>query len=800
MQTRLYLQTTFRDIRQAIGRFIAIILIILMGVLLFVGIKSIGPNLEETVDHFVTMQRVSDLQISGTAGLTEQDRAVVEKMHGVQAELGYRIPYRDEARDVNLQLYNYQPTARQNRLTLTTGRYPQRTNEILVDNAVKTHYRLGQRVTVKSQQLLTHRFKVVGYVDSPLYIDRQERGTVPVGDGQLDGFMYLPQKAFAPQPYSVMMVRFSDLDRHSSFLQAYRTGIATKETQLMRQLKAHTTQPQQQYLLTARSANPGFNEFTSLSDRIDAIGNVFPVFFFLIGILITFTTITRMIEENRKEIGTLKALGYRNWEIAQKYLLYALLTGSIGTVLGTILGTKLLPLVVYRIQKPVYTFAHYPTHFWTVPILLATGAVLIATVGATGYVLIRDLREKPTQLLRPKAPKPGQRIWLERITPLWRRLSFHQKVTYRNLFRYKARMILTILGIAGCTGLMVAGFGLKTSIGEVADRQFKQLTHYQAIVTLKIPNSTAQTKSILTQTEKVRSYLPVTMTQAKFKQKGITDQAATVCAVADQAKLAQYVALQTPREQQRLTLPKHGAIIAANLAKTYAVQKGDWLTLQTAQGKRARIQVAGISENYLGNSVYLRQSALSKTLQQPVAANAYLVRTAKMTTKQEKQLATRLQQTTEVAATTFISDQGAKQATASANLDPIVFIFIGLSAVLAFVVLFNLTSINVSERERELATIKVLGFFDKEVTAYIVRENVIFTVVGIVLGFGIGKLLTWFIITMASSEQVAFPLIIPASGYLIAAGMTVLFSLIVMGMTHRKLKGIDMIGALKENE
>ncbi|MDT3393440.1 MAG: ABC transporter permease, partial [Bacillota bacterium] len=193
-------------------------------------------------------------------------------------------------------------------------------------------------------------------------------------------------------------------------------------------------------------------------------------------------------------------------------------------------------------------------------------------------------------------------------------------------------------------------------------------------------------------------------------------------------------------------------------------------------------------------------SALSKALQQPVVANAYLVRTAKMTTKQEKQLATRLQQTTEVAATTFISDQGAKQATASANLDPIVFIFIGLSAVLAFVVLFNLTSINVSERERELATIKVLGFFDKEVTAYIVRENVIFTVVGIVLGFGIGKLLTWFIITMASSEQVAFPLIIPASGYLIAAGMTVLFSLIVMGMTHRKLKGIDMIGALKENE
>lgn len=800
MQIRLYLQTTFRDIRQAIGRFIAIILIILMGVLLFVGIKSIGPNLEETVDHFVTTQRVSDLQISGTAGLTEQDRAVVEKMYGVQAELGYRIPYRDEARDVNLQLYNYQPTARQNRLTLTAGRYPQRTNEILVDNAVKTHYRLGQRVTIKSQQLLTHRFKVVGYVDSPLYIDRQERGTVPVGDGQLDGFMYLPQKAFAPQPYSVMMVRFSNLDRHSSFSQAYRTGIATKETQLMRQLKAHTTQPQQQYLLTARSANPGFNEFTSLSDRIDAIGNVFPVFFFLIGILITFTTITRMIEENRKEIGTLKALGYRNWEIAQKYLLYALLTGSIGTVLGTILGTKLLPLVVYRIQKPVYTFAQYPTHFWTVPILLAIGAVLIATVGATGYVLIRDLREKPTQLLRPKAPKPGQRIWLERITPLWQRLSFHQKVTYRNLFRYKARMILTILGIAGCTGLMVAGFGLKTSISEVTNRQFKQLIHYQAIVTLKNPNKLAQTKMMLAQTEKVRSYLPVTMTQIKFKQKGITDQAATVYAVADQAKLAQYVALQTPREQQRLTLPKHGAIIAANLAKTYAVQKGDWLTLQTAQEKRARIQVAGISENYLGNSVYLRQSVLSKTLQQPVVANAYLVRTAKMTTKQEKQLATRLQQTTEVAATTFISDQGAKQATASANLDPIVFIFIGLSAVLAFVVLFNLTSINVSERERELATIKVLGFFDKEVTAYIVRENVIFTVVGIVLGFGIGKLLTWFIITMASSEQVAFPLIIPASGYLIAAGMTVLFSLIVMGMTHRKLKGIDMIGALKENE
>lgn len=557
------------------------------------------------------------------------------------------------------------------------------------------------------------------------------------------------------------------------------------------------------YFFTQRNSNPGFGEFTSLSDRIDAIGNVFPVFFFLIGVLITFTTITRMIEENRKEIGTLKALGYRNIEIAQKYLLYACLTGTIGTVLGVVIGSKFIPPIVYSMLKKMYLFTHYPTHYWFWPILLAIGGAAIATLVSTGYILIRDLSEKPMSLLMPKAPKPGKRIFLEYITPLWRRLSFNQKVTYRNLFRYKARMILTILGIAGCAGLMVSGFGLNDSIGQVANVQFKQLNHYQAMISLDEEYTVSDAKEVQTLLEEekaIQSSLPVHIDQMKFKEEGVVDQSATVYAFDATQEVSEYFTFNKRTKDSDVVLNDEGAIITKKLAEVYDANVGDTLSIQNSQGERITIKINGIIENYLGHNVFVTQNYLTKQAKEVYESNAILLKMADLSRTEEESLANKLYDTNQVAATTFISEQIAKQSLANTNLRPIILLFILLSGTLAFVVLFNLTNINVSERERELATIKVLGFFDKEVTMYIVRENVIFTIVGILLGFGIGKLLTWVIITMASSDLLSFPLIVPPIAYIVSAVMTVVFSVIVMGITHRKLKKIHMIEALKSNE
>lgn len=911
----LYIRSTFRDIRQGVGRFIAIILIIFMGVLLFVGIKSVGPDLEATVASYIQEHKIADLQIQGTAGLTEEDQRLVASIEGAQVSLGYAFPYNESQADLDLQLYSYDPQQRQNQLTLVAGAYPTNDQEVLVDQTLAKTYPLGSQITLQHPQLKQQTYQVKGFVTSPIYVEEKERGVTTVGDGTLDGFLYLPKGAFTSEAYSIMYVGFSDLAQLDPATEAYQAGLIKKENQLTDLLTARKatrkqeltaqaentlaenqqklTENQQQlakgqqalatataqleeqqqqlaaqkaqlagaaggqeaaqvaaaeaklaearatlaaqqqeltanqekltaaqealeqgkadiaaiktpqYIITERNSYPGFGEFTSLSDRIDAIGNVFPVFFFLIGILITFTTITRMVEEDRKEIGTLKALGYRNSEIAQKYLLYAFLTGAIGTVLGIVVGTKVLPPIVFSMLKKTFVFRDYPTNYWFWPIFLAVLAAMFATIAATLYILIKDLREKPMALLMPKAPKPGKRIILEYITPVWRRLSFNQKVTYRNLFRYKARMILTILGIAGCAGLMVAGFGLRDSIGGAADLQFNQLNHFQGIVSLAddVPATKAtKVNDLLTQEQQVTDHLPIFTQQVTFKKEGVTDQSATVYALESPQRLKDYFTLKATRKDSVTTLPTTGAIITEGLAKAYDVNVGDTLTMQDNEGEQSRLQVAGVVENYLGNNVFVQESYFAKITQTASLANAILFKSHQMSSAKEETLAKKLQATQQVITTTFIQDQVAKQAYASDNLQPVVLIFIILSGTLAFVVLFNLTNINVSERERELATIKVLGFFDQEVTMYIVRENLIFTAIGILLGFGVGRVLTWFIITMAGSDNIAFPLLIPASGYLVSAVLTILFSVIVMLITHRKLKSIDMIGALKSNE
>lgn len=915
LKNNVYLRSTFRDIRGSLGRFIAIILIIFMAVLLFVGIKSIGPDLETSIQGYVVEHNISDLQIIGTAGLTKEDQKLAETASGAEVELGYSFPYADEKNDKNLQVYSYNKASKQNKLKLLKGHLPKNKHEIVLDCVLKKTYPIGSEIKIDNAQLMEQTFKIVGYVASPIYVDKSEKGSTIVGDGTLDGYAYLAENVFDSDAFSIMYLKFSDLANIDIFSNSYEAALVKKENKLealfnqrkserkqelvdianleiqknqsdidesrakledgknqlniarqqIEQQKSQITEQQKRfgsdnnelannpfkdaeeqvasaeakleeqqtvlkeslakiddgqikiedakkeleemklpnYLMTERRSNPGFEEITSLSARIDAIGNIFPVFFFLIGILITFTTITRMVEEDRKVIGTLKALGYRNREISQKYLVYAALTAIIGTVLGIFVGTKLLPPVVFNMIGSSYVFQSYPTNFWFIPIIIAIGGSLLATIGATTYILIKDLREKPVALLMPKAPKPGKRIFLEYITPLWSRLNFNQKVTYRNLFRYKARMILTVVGIAGCCGLMLAGFGLKDSIGGASQVQFNELIRYQAVVTLESDKTNEQFDKVIKvidNNKKIKSFLPVYSSQVTFKQEGITDQSAAIYGFDDLTKVNDYFTLVKENKESSINLNKEGVIITQGLAKAYNAKVGDSLMMQDADAKKLKVKVIGIVKNYLGNSVYVNQKYLEQISAEAIDYNSFLLKTKSMDSNNERTLSKDFRDTEQVITTTFMSDQLDKQAYANTNFEPVVLIFIVLSGTLALVVLFNLTNINVSERERELATIKVLGFYDPEVTMYIIREMIIFTLMGILIGFGVGNILTWFIINTASSPVISFPLMVPMIGYVFSAGLTILFTTIVMFITHQRLKDIDMIGALKSNE
>ncbi len=920
MKTNLYLKTVWRDIRDSFGRFAAIVIIIFMSVLLFVGIKSIGPDLNQTADQLIRAQKVSDLQIVSTGGLTKKDLQAVEKLGGITAELGQRLPLHEEKQQLNLQVYSYDGTTAQNQPLVTEGRLPQADNEILIDRVLADRYPLQTKITLKDDQLNHSEFTVVGFADSPIYVDDRERGVTNIGDGQVSGFAYLPLTAFKNDIYSILYLSFDKLAHFSPTSASYQEKLAEAEDEVeaalaarkaprlqelkdqaseklkpeadqlaaarqklqegqnqldqakeetdagRRQLAAakaqmqaaaaagqadpaalqqlteteqqlseaaaqlaeqqqelddnqaqitagqkELDQAQQQiaelkepnYLVTERQDNPGFNEFQSLAVRIDAIANVFPVFFFLIAILIIFTSMTRMIEENRREIGTLKALGYRNGEIASKYLLYAFAATVTGAALGVVAGKNLLPRIVFDMLKDQYIYRSYANEYFALPILIAVAAAAFSTLVSSALVLIRDLREKPTALLNARAPRSGQRVLLERVKPIWSRLNFNQKVAYRNIFRYKARGLLTVCGIAGCAGLMVAGFGLRDSIPAPTEIQFSQLIHYDGVVALNEDLSSEKADSVeelLQQQSSIKETLPLETQQVTFKKADVTKQTATLNVIDPAEKqLTDFVTLQDTQKQP-LKLTNAGALISRQLAKIFDVKAGGKLTMTDAAGETHQLSVTGIFENYLGHSLYLTPDYYKQVTGEPAQINAYLMTTGKLSGQKRQELARTLYESDTILNVTYMSDQLEKQDNMTESIGPIVFIFILLSAVLAFVVLYNLTNINISERQREMATIKVLGFFDGEVTMYLLRETAVFTVIGILLGFGVGRLLTWFILTMASSDLIVFPLVIHWQGYAVSGILTILFTGIVTLVTHFKLKHIHMIEALKSNE
>lgn len=903
MKNRTYFKATLREITRSLGRFIAIVLIILLGTLLYVGIKTTQPVLDRSADAYVRKQDLSDLQIISTGGLTAKDEMLVEQVKDAKVETGHQLYHADAEKNEVSQWFSYDPTTKQNKLVLKKGHLPKNEREIVLDTKAQEYgYRLGDSYKLEEDQLKRQDYTIVGFVDSPIFISSQDRGYTNVGNGTVDFFGYLPTKNFKSEIKSIMYVRFDDL-KAETYSDAYKDQLAEKQEKAAQQLEnrpeerltelkydaeeklaperqkvadglaalaegeeqlneAQTQIDQQRqqleslpeaqkavaerqlqpaqarldtqhqalaenkqqlteaekkindsqqkiadlkkpvYRFDARADNIAFQEYGNLSGRIAAIADVFPVFFFFIAALITFTTMTRMVEENRREIGILKALGYRKREIANKYIVYSLLAAAIGIILGVLIGTHFLARFIFEMCRQRYNFTDAVVFYDWPAILQATGAFLLASLGSAMLVLLKELREKPSELLLPKAPKAGKRIFLERVTPLWSRLSFNQKVSYRNLFRYKARMLMTIIGIAGCTGLMLAGFGLKDSLGSVGAKQFGPIIDYQAVVTLDDEVSPEAQQKVETEIEAVsetKQLLPSKNETVELRKDGKAAQSLTLVVPEDTKVFKDFIHLRDQKEQG-IPLNEKGAVITQKMAEYFGIAAGDTITLYDEDQQPMKVKISAIAMNYLGGFVYMTKDVYEQTTGTTFNPNTLLVKSSKLTDAAENRLSEQLLATGDVVNTTFMSKQIEEQDESMSNLNSVVIILVTLSGLLAFVVLYNLTNINISERVRELSTIKVLGFFDKEVTMYIVRENIIFTLLGILGGFGIGYVLTQFILDKASMENLVFPLVIKPEAYLYSGGLTILFTIIVMIVTHFKLKHINMIDALKSNE
>lgn len=554
-----------------------------------------------------------------------------------------------------------------------------------------------------------------------------------------------------------------------------------------------------EWYILDRNTNTGYVSYSMDADRIANLAAVFPLIFFLVAALVSLTTMTRMVEEQRTTIGGLKAMGFSRGSIAIKYVGYGFLSSVIGAVLGLAVGLTLLPWIICTAWSAMYTIGDIHYSFEAATSLLAAGAAVGTVTLAALLACFSTLAATPAQLMRPKAPPVGKRIFLERITPLWRKLSFHYKITLRNLFRYQKRFWMTVAGIGGCAALIVTAFGVRGSIMGVMEEQFDVLYHYTAQVGLVdeiTPLELEEVEDTLSESGLVDDSLACRVETVTAQSESYTLDC-YLQTTPSQEELSRFVELRHRTDDVPVTLPDDGAVITEKMASLLGVEVGDTITLDGES--RVTITVADITEHYVQHYIYVSDTYYETLFGEAPTTNTVLV-DFPVEESGAGELESQLVSLDGVSSLTLLSDTADTFSSSMESVDYAVILIIFCAAALAFVVLMNLTNINITERLRELATLKVLGFYNREVSAYIYRENAILTVFGVLAGMVLGKFLHQWLILTVEVDMVMFDRVLDLSSYLWAAVLTVVFSLAVNLTARRKLRDLDMVEALKSVE
>lgn len=547
-----------------------------------------------------------------------------------------------------------------------------------------------------------------------------------------------------------------------------------------------------------RSSNVGYACFESDSDIVRGVSKVFPLFFFAVAALVCITTMTRMVDEQRTQAGVLKALGYSNSAILSQYFLYAGTASLLGCVLGIAAGSYFLPKMIWHAYNIMYGFTGILYAFDWPLALVSSGAYLLCALGTTWYVVHAELQKPAAELIRPKAPKAGKRILLERLPLIWDRLPFLHKVSIRNILRFKKRMVMMMIGIGGCTALLITGFGIQDSISSVVDYQYDEITRYDAAVTFQHALSGSEREDFLAVCEESSAEGCLFVAEKSLDaSKGSTVKTTNVVCP-ESGGVEGFIDLHT-QEKAPIPYPQDGGcIISRGLAQALRLSAGDTITLQTGDMRRTELTVEAVFENYVYNYVYLTQTTWQDVFGE---APGYEAAWVNYQTDEDAQAASAaLAGAKNAAAVTLSRDFRSRVATMMQSLRYIVLVVVLGAAALAFIVLYNLTNINITEREREIATIKVLGFYDGETNRYVFRENIILTVLGALLGLPMGTLLHAYVMGQIKIDLMCFDVRVAPLSYLISAALTLAFGLLVNLALRRKIRAIDMSQALKSIE
>lgn len=556
------------------------------------------------------------------------------------------------------------------------------------------------------------------------------------------------------------------------------------------------------WYIWGRDKNISYSSFTANIDKLNAITTVFPIFFFLVAALVVSTTMTRMVEEERLQIGTMKALGYSAKTIMQKYILYALAASVSGTLVGLAVGFKAFPSIIWSAYEMMYYMPAIATPWRLSQALFSGGTLTVLSLLVTALTCRSSLSETPAALMLPRAPKAGKRILLERITPLWRHFPFSWKVTCRNLFRYKKRFWMTVIGVAGCTSLLIAGFGISDSLNAIITKQYEDIFHYDLMTVVTEEDALTQgaVQEYLFDNPSVFSDSLAVSIQSTRQEIKNGEADVYLMIPKDLSSFGSFVDLHERVSRKATPLQEDGIIITEKLAKTLGIQAGDSITLQNEDEEKASFTVTGVCEHYVSNYVYMSAATYEAGFQKAPVYNAALSKMPDDSQTVRDQVSAVLLDNDHVASLTFTADNVKQVLNMLNSIDAVVVLIIVCAAGLAFVVLYNLSNINVAERVKEIATIKVLGFYDREVDSYVNRESYALTGIGIFFGIFGGIALHKFVITTVEVDAVMFGRSLRPVSFLYAVLLTLLFSIIVSLVIGRSLKKVSMVESMKAPE
>lgn len=833
--SRTLLKDTFREIKGSLGRFMAILGIVLIGVAFFAGVTASSYDMKYTADKYYDDNNLMDIRLLSTLGFDEEDIKALKQVEGVEVVMpGYNM---DAIMTIGINkkeiaLYSYSPDDEINTLTLTQGRMPQAANECVIraEKMKGDYIKLGDRITISSgtdsdisDSLSETEYEVVGFVSTAYYLSYQ-LGSSSVGDGSIDWAVYVPEENFVSDLYSAAYVTVEGAVLLNSYEDEY-WDVVDPVTERIKQLgekriskrledyEALNAQyggmlnlPMEgEWYVLDRNFHYSYVDYEGTADQMAAIAKVFPVFFYLVAALVCLTTMTRMIDEQRGNIGTLKALGYSKLSIAMKYIIYALSASVIGGVIGAAAGMYLFPYVIYSAWNIMYTMpelSYMPQP--ELAVLSVVIAVLVNT-GATIWACFSELVETPALLMRPKSPKVGKKILLERIGFIWKRVSFTYKVTFRNLFRYKKRFFMTVIGISGCTALLIAGFGIKDSVSEVVENQFEKIFRYDMTASFseEKEDDLAEAYEKLILDDRIEAVCPVhsekVVVNDSPERNDATEKSASLMVVPDTADFADFICLSQYKTGEVLSVPESGALVSRKLAKDYGLEAGDSIYI-LVDDKLVPVEIEDIVEMYVDHYVFVSPQYYEKLYGKEAKDNVILSVLNVSEEEEENDIGYYL--INELNADTVVYYTGVKERFENmiSAIDIITVVLIISAGALAFVVLYNLINVNISERIREIATIKVLGFYDNEVASYVYRENIILTLIGGLVGLGLGVVLHHFIMEVVELEDVMFGRNISFSSFALSYAITLLFGLLVNLVMLKRLKNIPMIESLKSVE